>query len=245
MTTTASAGVTLNDIGSAEDILAAIDKTIKNFNDGDIVEGTIVKVDRDEVLLDIGYKTEGVIPSRELSIKQDIDPSELVQLGDRVEALVLQKEDKEGRPTLPPFDLTGPIGGKNRQADKKSEHHVEDHDPGKRLKERGQGNDNNRQTCGCRAIDPPTESEKHHQPEPGRKRRRKTRGPLGVTKGLKRKRRRLEEKSRLIQIGRPIVGRDQPGARNLHFAGHLRIASLVRRQERKIAQMDEGGPSGQ
>src|SRR5690349_7405556 len=65
--------VAVNDIGSAEDFLAAIDKTIKYFNDGDIVEGTIVKVDRDEVLLDIGYKTEGVIPSRELSIKHDVD----------------------------------------------------------------------------------------------------------------------------------------------------------------------------
>ena len=52
----------INDIGSEEDFLAAIDATIKYFNDGDIVEGTIVKVDRDEVLLDIGYKTEGVIP---------------------------------------------------------------------------------------------------------------------------------------------------------------------------------------
>ena len=89
--------VAINDIGSAEDFLAAIDKTIKYFNDGDIVEGTIVKVDRDEVLLDIGYKTEGVIPSRELSIKHDVDPSEVVSVGDEVEALVLTKEDKEGR----------------------------------------------------------------------------------------------------------------------------------------------------
>ncbi len=89
--------VAINDIGSIEDILAAIDATIKDFNDGDIVEGRIVKVDRDEVLLDIGYKTEGVIPSRELSIKHDIDPSEIVKVGDEVEALVLQKEDKEGR----------------------------------------------------------------------------------------------------------------------------------------------------
>ena len=87
----------VNDIGSEEDFLAAIDATIKYFNDGDIVEGTIVKVDRDEVLLDIGYKTEGVIPSRELSIKHDVDPSEVVAVGDKVEALVLQKEDKEGR----------------------------------------------------------------------------------------------------------------------------------------------------
>ncbi len=89
--------VAVNDIGSEEDFLAAIDQTIKYFNDGDIVEGTIVKVDRDEVLLDIGYKTEGVIPSRELSIKHDVDPNEVVNVGDQVEALVLQKEDKEGR----------------------------------------------------------------------------------------------------------------------------------------------------
>jgi small subunit ribosomal protein S1 len=89
--------VAVNDIGSADDFLAAVDETIKYFNDGDIVSGTIVKVDRDEVLLDIGYKTEGVIPSRELSIKHDVDPGEVVSVGDEVEALVLQKEDKEGR----------------------------------------------------------------------------------------------------------------------------------------------------
>ncbi|MBB5789632.1 small subunit ribosomal protein S1 [Jiangella mangrovi] len=89
--------VAVNDIGSEEAFLAAIDETIKYFNDGDIVSGTVVKVDRDEVLLDIGYKTEGVIPSRELSIKHDVDPSEVVSVGDDVEALVLQKEDKEGR----------------------------------------------------------------------------------------------------------------------------------------------------
>src|SRR5665213_2871704 len=89
--------VAVNDIGSAEDFLAAIDETIKYFNDGDIVDGTIVKVDRDEVLLDIGYKTEGVIPSRELSIKHDVDPNDIVKVGDHIEALVLQKEDKEGR----------------------------------------------------------------------------------------------------------------------------------------------------
>lgn len=89
--------IAVNDIGTEEDLLAAIDATIKDFNDGDIVEGHIVKVDRDEVLLDIGYKTEGVIPSRELSIKHDVDPSEIVTVGDSVEALVLQKEDKEGR----------------------------------------------------------------------------------------------------------------------------------------------------
>ncbi|CAB4334524.1 MAG: 30S ribosomal protein S1 [Actinobacteria bacterium] len=89
--------ITIDDFSSPEEFLAAIDLTIKPFNDGDIVEGIVVKVDRDEVLLDIGYKTEGIIPSRELSIKHDIDPNEVVTVGDRIEALVLQKEDKEGR----------------------------------------------------------------------------------------------------------------------------------------------------
>lgn len=89
--------IAVNDIGTAADFLAAIEGTIKNFNDGDLVEGIIVQVDRDEVLVDIGYKTEGVIPSRELSIRHDVDPSELVKVGERIEALVLTKEDKEGR----------------------------------------------------------------------------------------------------------------------------------------------------
>ncbi|HEY7854337.1 MAG TPA: 30S ribosomal protein S1 [Aquiluna sp.] len=89
--------VAVNDIGSAEDFLAAVEATLKFFNDGDLISGTVVKIDRDEVLLDVGYKTEGVIPSRELSIRQDADPNDIVKVGDAIEALVLQKEDKEGR----------------------------------------------------------------------------------------------------------------------------------------------------
>ncbi|WP_040284558.1 30S ribosomal protein S1 [Tessaracoccus massiliensis] len=94
---TEASAVAVDDIGTREDFLAAIDATIISFNDGDIVSGTVVKVDRDEVLLDIGYKTEGVIPSKELSIKHDVDPFDVVQVGDQIEALVQTKEDKEGR----------------------------------------------------------------------------------------------------------------------------------------------------
>ncbi|MDQ4133832.1 MAG: 30S ribosomal protein S1 [Actinomycetota bacterium] len=79
---------------SFEDAIAG---TIVEFDDGDIVKGVVVKVDKDEVLLDIGYKSEGVIPARELSIRQDVDPGQIVTVGDEIEALVLQKEDKEGR----------------------------------------------------------------------------------------------------------------------------------------------------
>jgi small subunit ribosomal protein S1 len=80
-----------------EELVRAIEESLKDFKDGDLVEGEVVKVDRDEVLLDIGYKSEGVIPAKELSIRQDLDPSEVVKVGDHIEALVLQTEDKEGR----------------------------------------------------------------------------------------------------------------------------------------------------
>jgi small subunit ribosomal protein S1 len=80
-----------------EELPAAIEASLKDFNDGDLVSGHVVRIDRDEVLLDIGYKSEGVIPAKELSIRHDVDPSEVVKVGDELEALVLQKEDKEGR----------------------------------------------------------------------------------------------------------------------------------------------------
>jgi small subunit ribosomal protein S1 len=97
MTPSAQASIAVDDLGSDQDFLAAIDSTLKNFNDGDIVTGIVVKVDKDEVLLDVGYKTEGVIPVKELAIKHHVDPFEEVHVGDTVEALVQQKEDKEGR----------------------------------------------------------------------------------------------------------------------------------------------------
>lgn len=82
---------------SDEEMHALIDGTITDFDDGDLVTGVVVQVERDEVLLDIGYKSEGVIPARELSIRKDADPADIVSLGDEIEALVLQKEDKDGR----------------------------------------------------------------------------------------------------------------------------------------------------
>ena len=88
--------ITENDIG-ADAMAEAYTATMVDVDDGQMVEGTVVKVDRDEVLLDIGYKSEGVIPARELSIRNDVDPSEIVSVGEVIEALVLTKEDKEGR----------------------------------------------------------------------------------------------------------------------------------------------------
>ena len=82
---------------SDEQMNQMIDGTLTEFDEGDLVDGTVVKIERDEVLLDIGFKSEGVIPVRELSIRKDADPADLVTVGDKIEALVLQKEDKDGR----------------------------------------------------------------------------------------------------------------------------------------------------
>lgn len=71
--------------------------TIVSFEEGDVVNGKVVRIDRDEVLLDIGYKSEGVIPSGELSIRKSVDTSEEVELGEEIDALVVTKEDAEGR----------------------------------------------------------------------------------------------------------------------------------------------------
>jgi small subunit ribosomal protein S1 len=73
------------------------DATIPTITEGEVVQGTVVRVDKDEVLVDIGYKSEGVIPLAELSIRRSVNPQEEVQLGEEVHALVLTKEDAEGR----------------------------------------------------------------------------------------------------------------------------------------------------
>ena len=73
------------------------DATIHPFSEGDVVSGKVVRIDQDEVLVDIGYKSEGVIPSNELSIRKTVKPSEEVELGEEIDALVLTKEDQEGR----------------------------------------------------------------------------------------------------------------------------------------------------
>ena len=67
------------------------------FEEGDVVTGAVVRIDKDEVLVDIGYKSEGVIPSNELSIRKSVDPNEEVEIGEEVDALVLTKEDQDGR----------------------------------------------------------------------------------------------------------------------------------------------------
>ena len=73
------------------------DSTFPTINEGEVVHGTVVRVDKDEVLVDIGYKSEGVIPVSELSIRRSVNPADEVALGEEIDALVMTKEDAEGR----------------------------------------------------------------------------------------------------------------------------------------------------
>jgi small subunit ribosomal protein S1 len=88
-----------NDLTDAE-FEAALESSVQAMEEGRVIEGVVVKVDPDEVLLDIGWKSEGVIPVRELSIKADVDPKTIVQVGDVVAALIMNREDELGRLVL-------------------------------------------------------------------------------------------------------------------------------------------------
>ncbi|MCE2531553.1 MAG: 30S ribosomal protein S1 [Acidimicrobiia bacterium] len=88
--------IAVNDLDD-EALAAAYSESVVTVEEGTMVVGRVVRIDNDEVLIDIGFKSEGVIPSRELSIRNDAHPGDVVAIHEEVEALVLQKEDKEGR----------------------------------------------------------------------------------------------------------------------------------------------------
>tara|TARA_B100000029_G_scaffold158025_1_gene153381 strand:- start:33 stop:1313 length:1281 start_codon:yes stop_codon:yes gene_type:complete len=89
--------VNLPDSIAPEDFPEVLEQTMVTFSNGDIIEGTVVSVTRNEIMLDVGYKSEGVIPSRELSVQKDKDPRSILNIGDKVQALVINKEDDDGR----------------------------------------------------------------------------------------------------------------------------------------------------
>ncbi len=79
------------------EIVPNYDATFRTIEEGEVVTGNVVRIDKDEVLVDIGYKSEGVIPANELSIRKSVDPNDEVHLGEEVDAIVLTKEDQDGR----------------------------------------------------------------------------------------------------------------------------------------------------
>ncbi|MFL5968701.1 MAG: 30S ribosomal protein S1, partial [Gaiellaceae bacterium] len=83
--------------GPDGELIPDYESTFPTINEGEVVHGKVVRVDKDEVLVDIGYKSEGVIPVAELSIRRSVNPADEVSVGDEIDALVMTKEDAEGR----------------------------------------------------------------------------------------------------------------------------------------------------
>jgi small subunit ribosomal protein S1 len=83
-----------------EELLAEQDSDIKSFKHGDVVEGNVVRIDKDEILVDIGAKSEGVVSNRELFGRHGGEGQAPLNIGDTVLVYVLQPESPEGHAVL-------------------------------------------------------------------------------------------------------------------------------------------------
>ena len=89
--------INLPDKIEPEDFPQVIEQAMVEFSNGDIIEGLVVNIDRNEAMVDVGYKSEGIIPARELSVQKDIDPRTILKIGEKIQVLVINKEDDAGR----------------------------------------------------------------------------------------------------------------------------------------------------
>ncbi|HEX3015074.1 MAG TPA: bifunctional 4-hydroxy-3-methylbut-2-enyl diphosphate reductase/30S ribosomal protein S1 [Desulfobacteria bacterium] len=80
--------------------MASWEKSLQDVQRGKIVTGTVVSISADEALVDIGGKSEGIIPLRELAVKTPNHPSEVLAVGDQISAMVIRTENEEGSPIL-------------------------------------------------------------------------------------------------------------------------------------------------
>ncbi len=86
------------DAMSQESLEEAYDNSLKAFTDGEIVKGNVVDASRDEVMIDIGFKSEGYIPADEFDSDENGLPS--VQVGDEIDVYIVRREDSEGQIVL-------------------------------------------------------------------------------------------------------------------------------------------------
>lgn len=81
---------------SMESLMAQQDAMDEAFKPGQLLSGKVVRIDSEGVLVDVGYKTEGLIPLHQLSHRKDVNPEEIVQLGEQVDVTVTRVEGAEG-----------------------------------------------------------------------------------------------------------------------------------------------------
>jgi small subunit ribosomal protein S1 len=86
------------EIADMESLEEAYDNSLKAFTEGEVVKGTVVDVNRDEIMVDIGFKSEGYIPTSEFGIGEEGLPS--VCVGDEIDVYIVRREDAEGQIVL-------------------------------------------------------------------------------------------------------------------------------------------------
>ena len=86
------------ELAEIESLEEAYDNSLKAFSEGEIVKGTVINVDHDEVMVDIGFKSEGYIPVSEFPISGDRTPA--VNVGDLIDVYIVRREDSEGQLVL-------------------------------------------------------------------------------------------------------------------------------------------------
>lgn len=84
----------------ALDMRAEYDRSLSQLHEGDVITGTVMRVDREGVLVDVGAKSEGIIRLNELSRDSNVIPENIVKIGDKIKVYVLEPENQDGNPIL-------------------------------------------------------------------------------------------------------------------------------------------------
>ena len=87
-----------------------LEESLKTIHNGEVVEGTVIDVKEDEIILNIGYKADGIITRNEYTNEPNADLRELVHVNDKMEAKVLKVNDGDGQVLLTYKRLAGSAG---------------------------------------------------------------------------------------------------------------------------------------
>ena len=89
-----------------------LEESLKTIRTGEIVTGKVIDVKEDEIVLNIGYKSDGIIPRNEYTNEQGVDLTKVVNVGDELEAKVIKVNDGEGQVALSYKRLAADRGNK-------------------------------------------------------------------------------------------------------------------------------------
>ena len=89
-----------------------LEESFKTIRNGEVVEGTVINVKPDEIAVDIGYKSDGIIHRSEYTNESNVDLTQLVSVGDKIDAMVIKVNDGEGQVALSYKRLAAEKGNK-------------------------------------------------------------------------------------------------------------------------------------